>query len=147
MSVPVLEIQSAPANDRSLGRSIRRGMYGKCPHCGEGKLFRKFITPVDACAACGEDYTHQRADDLPAYIVVLIVGHITVGAFLGAEMMWSLSAMTHLAIWTPVTVLASLALLQPVKGGVIGLQWALKMHGFSGHADGPADVLPLEGGR
>lgn len=38
-------------------------------------------------------------------------------------------------IWTPLTLLATLLIIQPVKGGVIGLQWALKMHGFGGHGD------------
>jgi uncharacterized protein (DUF983 family) len=147
MTIPVIEFQSATVHDRPLGRSIRRGLLGKCPNCGEGRLFGKFIKPVDACEVCSEDYTPQRADDLPAYIVVVIVGHIMVGLFLGTEMLWPLSNAAHLAIWIPFTLIASLALLQPVKGAVIGLQWALKMHGFSGHEDGPADVLPLDGGR
>ena len=147
MNVPVLEFQSAPVSYRPLGRSIWRGTKCRCPHCGEGKLFRAFIKPVEACAACGEDYTHQRADDLPAYIVVLIVGHFMVGGFLGTEMLWPLSNSAHLAIWIPFALLASVALLQPVKGAVIGLQWALRMHGFSGHDDGPADVLPMDSGQ
>ncbi len=147
MTVPVLEFQSTPLNDRPLGRSIWRGTKCRCPGCGEGRLFRKFIKPVDQCDVCGEDYTHQRADDLPAYIVVLIVGHFMVGGFLGAEMLWPLSNSAHLAIWIPFALLASVALLQPVKGAVIGLQWALRMHGFSGQDDGPADVLPMDSGQ
>jgi uncharacterized protein (DUF983 family) len=142
MAVPVLEFQSAPTDDRPLGRSIWCGIKCLCPQCGTGKLFGKFIKPVDACANCGEDYTHQRADDLPAYIVVVIVGHIMVGGFLVTEMLLSLPNWAHLAIWMPFTIIGSLALLQPVKGAVIGLQWAVRMHGFGGHQDGPADVLP-----
>jgi uncharacterized protein (DUF983 family) len=147
MTVPILEFQSAPASDRQVGRSIWRGTKCRCPNCGEGRLFRTFIKPVDRCDVCGEDYTHQRADDLPAYIVVVIVGHMIVGGFLSAEMLWSLSSWAHLAIWTPFTIIASLAMLQPVKGGVIGLQWALRMHGFGGQEDGPEDYLPPDGVR
>jgi uncharacterized protein (DUF983 family) len=142
MTIPVLEHKSVAANDRPLGRSIKRGLHGKCPHCGEGILFRRFIKPVDNCPQCGEDFTPQRADDLPAYIVVLIVGHIMVAGFLATEMLLSLPNWVHLAIWAPFTILASLALLQPVKGAVISLQWANRMHGFGGHVDGPADALP-----
>ena len=138
----ILEFQSAPIDNRPLGQSIMRGLKCKCPKCGEGKLFRAFIKPADSCTECGEDFTPQRADDLPAYIVVVIVGHIMVGGFLSTEMMFALSSWTHLAIWVPVTILSSLLMLQPVKGGVIGLQWALRMHGFSGHDDRPADPLP-----
>jgi uncharacterized protein (DUF983 family) len=142
MTVPVLEYQSAPPNDRPLGRSIRRGMLGKCPQCGDGKLFRKFIKPADNCPQCGEDFTPERADDLPAYLVVMLVGHIVVAGFLATEFLLDIPGWMHLAIWMPVTVLASLALLQPMKGAVIGLQWALRMHGFGGHDDGPAYPLP-----
>ena len=139
-----LEFQSAPAIDRPLGRSIKRGLIGKCPNCGEGNLFGKFIKPANNCAECSEDFTPQRADDLPAYIVVMVVGHVVVAGFLATELLLGIPGWMHLAIWMPVTVLASLALLQPVKGAVIGLQWALRMHGFSGQDDGPADVLPME---
>jgi uncharacterized protein (DUF983 family) len=141
----ILAVQSAPANDRPLGQSIRRGLQGKCPNCGEGGLFRKFIKPVDNCPACGEDYKPQRADDLPAYLVVLLVGHVVVAGFLATELLLDIPAWMHLAIWMPVTILASLALLQPVKGAVIGLQWALRMHDFSGTEDSPEDALSATG--
>jgi uncharacterized protein (DUF983 family) len=111
---------------------------GKCPKCGSGDLFRAFVKPVDNCATCGEDITPQRADDLPAYLVVLIVGHITVGGFMATEMLTDWPGWVHLAIWIPVTVIMALALLQPIKGGVIGLQWANYMHGFGGEDDQPA---------
>jgi uncharacterized protein (DUF983 family) len=138
----ILEFGSASGHERPLGQSVWRGVKCTCPNCGEGRLFGKFIKPVDHCAACGEDFRPQRADDLPAYIVALIIGHVMVGGFLAAEVMFELSSWAHLAIWVPVSVLGAIALLQPVKGGVIGLQWALRMHGFGGHDDSPADILP-----
>ena len=122
-------------NDRPLMRSMARGFMGRCPHCGKGRLFGRFLKVADRCEACGEEYHHHRADDLPAYLVIFIVGHIVVGAFLGVEKMTTLSTWQHLAIWTPLTLLGTIALLQPVKGAVVGLQWALKMHGFSGEPE------------
>ncbi len=144
MTSPVLEFQSSPNSGRPLAHSIWRGLQGKCPNCGNGRLFRKFIKPVDHCGNCGEDYRPQRADDLPAYLVVVIVGHVVVGGFLAMEMTSDIPSWLQLAIWTPITVISSVALLQPVKGGVIALQWALRMHGFGGHDDSPADHLPAE---
>ena len=120
---------------RALGGSIIRGLKCQCPACGEGKLFRAFLKPVDHCASCGEEMHHHRADDLPPYLAIFIVGHIVVGALMGAERMFELSTWQHLAIWTPLTVVSTIALLQPVKGAVVGLQWALRMHGFSGRPD------------
>jgi uncharacterized protein (DUF983 family) len=141
--VPVIEFGGSQASDRSLGRSIWRGLKCKCAKCGTGRLFYKFIKPVDRCDRCNEDFRPERADDLPAYLVIMVIGHITVGGYLGTELLFTLASWQHLAIWVPVSVLGALALLQPVKGGVIGLQWALRMHGFGGHEDQPEDVLPL----
>ncbi|MGH7002946.1 MAG: DUF983 domain-containing protein [Alphaproteobacteria bacterium] len=115
---------------RPVGQAMWRGFLARCPHCGEGRLFRAFVKSVDHCAVCGEDYTHQQADDFPAYITITIVGHIVLGGFLAVETLFILSNWVHLAIWVPLTIAMSIALLQPVKGAIIGLQWANYMHGF-----------------
>lgn len=120
---------------RPLWTAMKRGFLGRCPNCGEGKLFASYIKTVRACDHCGEEIYHHRADDLPAYLVVVIVGHIVVGAFMGVEATSDLSLAAHLAIWMPLTVILALALLRPVKGAAVGLQWALYMHGFGGHDD------------
>lgn len=117
---------------RALWPAMKRGFLGRCPHCGQGRLFAAFARTSEACSECGEAFHHHRADDLPAYLVIFIVGHVVVAAFMGVEASTDLSAWQHLAMWVPVTVIASIALLQPVKGAVVGLQWALYMHGFGG---------------
>jgi len=115
---------------------MKRGLLGRCPNCGEGKLFRGFTKTVETCSVCGEEIHHHRADDLPAYLVIVIVGHIVLGAFMGVEATSALSTWQHIAIWVPLTIILAVALLQPVKGAVIGLQWAFYMHGFGGEKDG-----------
>ncbi|TIL78516.1 MAG: DUF983 domain-containing protein, partial [Mesorhizobium sp.] len=76
---------------RPLWTAMKRGALGRCPHCGEGKLFRAFVKTVDKCDHCGEALHHHRADDLPAYLVVAIVGHIVLGAFMAVEAASTLS--------------------------------------------------------
>jgi uncharacterized protein (DUF983 family) len=120
---------------RSVWTAVKRGALGRCPHCGEGKLFASFVKTVDHCEVCGEAIHHHRADDLPAYLVVVIVGHVVIGAFMAVEATSTLSTWQHLAIWAPLTVGSALALLRPVKGAVVGLQWSLYMHGFGGETD------------
>ena len=120
---------------RPLWTAMKRGFLGRCPHCGEGRLFRAFVKPVDRCAHCGEELHHHRADDLPAYLVVVIVGHIVLGGFMAVEVTSTWPMWQHLAVWAPLTILLAIGLLQPVKGAVIGLQWALYMHGFGGEVD------------
>jgi len=121
---------SNPAAKRDLWSALRRGLRGRCPRCGEGKLFRAFLKVNDRCSACGQDFTAHRADDLPAYLVIVIVGHIVVPAVLWIETNYSPAIPLQLAIYLPFTLVASLLLLQPVKGAVVGMQWALRMHGF-----------------
>lgn len=121
---------SAPGEKRDVWTALKRGFRGRCPRCGEGKLFRAFLKVDDHCSACGQDFTPHRADDLPAYLVIVIVGHIVVPLALMIETNYSPPVAFQLAIYLPLTLIASLALLQPVKGAVVGVQWALRMHGF-----------------
>jgi len=126
---------AAAAAERPIGQSIFRGMMCRCPNCNEGKLFNRYLKVADRCDNCGEDLHHHRADDLPAYLVVTIVGHIMVGVYMGLEKMFDLGIWTHLAYLGPLTLAMTLAMLPPVKGGVVGLQWACRMHGFSGEKE------------
>jgi len=120
---------------RPLWTAMKRGFLGRCPHCGEGKLFRAFVKPVEKCDVCGEDLHHHRSDDLPAYLVIVVVGHVVLGGFMAIEMTSTWSMWQHLAVWVPLTLIMALGLLQPIKGAVIGLQWANYMHGFGGEMD------------
>jgi uncharacterized protein (DUF983 family) len=105
-------------------------VYDECPNCGRGHLFRSFLKVVDRCDVCGEDYTPQRADDFPAYLVIIVVGHVVVPALLTVEVAFAPPVWLQMLIWVPVTGLAALSLLQPTKGAIVGLQWHSGMHGF-----------------
>ncbi len=114
----------------SLLTALGRGFAMKCPNCGRGHLFRRFLKVADHCESCCEDFTPQRADDFPAYLVIVVVGHLVVPAILAVETAYAPPEWLQLAVWLPVTLFASLALLQPTKGAIVGLQWQLGMHGF-----------------
>jgi len=134
--------EAGAAEKRNLWSALTRGFRGRCPRCSEGRLFRAFLKVDDRCSVCGLDFTPHRADDLPAYLVIIIVGHIVVPTALLIETDYSPAVGLQLAIYLPLTVLMSLALLQPVKGAVVGLQWALRMHGFGDKA--PEGIPPAE---
>jgi uncharacterized protein (DUF983 family) len=131
---------SASGEKRDVWTALKRGFRGRCPRCGQGKLFRAFLKVADHCSVCGLDFTPHRADDLPAYLVIVIVGHIVVPTALFIETDYSPPVWLQLAIYLPLTLVLSLALLQPVKGAVVGVQWALRMHGFDDNA--PDDIAP-----
>jgi uncharacterized protein (DUF983 family) len=128
--------ETAFGEKRDVWTAIKRGFRGRCPRCGEGRLFRAFLKVDNNCSACGLDFTPHRADDLPAYLVIVIVGHIVVPTALMIETNFSPPVALQLAIYLPFTFIASLLLLQPVKGAVVGVQWALRMHGFDENATG-----------
>ena len=112
-------------------KDLARGLMGRCPHCGRGHMFGKFLKVNDRCSACGEALFHHRADDFPAYIVIAIVGHIVVPAELFAEIHYALPEWSLFAVWIPLTISLSFALLQPVKGLIVAIQWRLGMNGFA----------------
>lgn len=117
-------------SDRNLWLAIRRGFSGRCPACGQGRLFRAFLKVADHCPACNEALHHHRSDDLPAYLVIVVVGHIVVPVALAVEKLAAPPIWLQLSIYLPLTFVMSILLIQPIKGAVVGLQWALRMHGF-----------------
>jgi uncharacterized protein (DUF983 family) len=123
---------------------IGRGLRGRCPACGDGPMFGAFLKVADRCEACGTELHHHRADDLPPYLVILIVGHILGWAIFTAEIKFEMPLWLQLALWPALGLILCLVLLQPVKGAVVGLQYALRMHGFGApeRASRPADADP-----
>lgn len=115
----------------TLGLAMKRGFFGRCPACGEGKLFRAFVKVTDHCEKCGEVFRHHRADDFPAYLVIVLVGHIIVPLTMWVEIAYSPDYWVHALLWAPLVIVMSLGLLQPIKGAVVALQWEMGMHGFA----------------
>jgi uncharacterized protein (DUF983 family) len=112
------------------GQSLWRGFRGCCPACGEGHMFRAFLKVNHACPHCGEELHHHRADDFPAYLVIVIVGHILVPIVLLVETEITPALWISMALWPSLALAMALALLQPVKGAVVAIQWYGGMHGF-----------------
>jgi uncharacterized protein (DUF983 family) len=116
--------------DRLVWPAVRRGLMRRCPNCGEGHLFEGYLKVTDTCPACGEVLKHHRADDGPAYLTILVVGHIL--AFM-MHFIWVTFRPEPLVFATMLTVVAvglSLWLLPRFKGAIVGYQWAHRMHGF-----------------
>lgn len=122
----------APVPDlpASLAATLWRGARGRCPRCGAGRIFARWLKPVAACPQCGLDISGQRADDFPAYIALFVTGHVLAPVLIMMVLEWELSALAVLAIIVPLAMAMMAAMLQPAKGAVIGLQWWNGMHGF-----------------
>ena len=115
---------------RDTAQAMWRGARQKCPRCGSGALYTRYLKVSDHCAACSEALHHQRADDAPTYFTIVIVGHVVVSLVLAVEVAYRPPLWLHAALWLPLTVILALILLAPIKGALVGLQWSLLMHGF-----------------
>ncbi len=133
------DIGTRPA--REVQQSVLRGLRQKCPACGEGPMFRVYLKVNDTCPSCAEELHHHRADDAPPYFTMLITGHIVVGLMLGVAMHHDWPNWLHGIVWPSMVLIMSLWLLPRIKGGLVGAQWALRMHGFSGNPD-EAEIAP-----
>ena len=123
-----------PEAERPTWPAIRRGWHGKCPNCGSGPLLRGYLKVRESCPVCGEALHHQRADDGPAYMTILIVGHIVGPMVLWAFVKWRPDPLVLASVFSVGTVALSLYLLPRLKGALVGVQWAKRMHGFGARA-------------
>jgi uncharacterized protein (DUF983 family) len=114
----------------SIWQAMKRGALSRCPRCDGAPLFRKWLKSVDACAACQQDWTPHRADDLPAYIAILVTGHLLAPILIALTLELDLSPPVILALTIPPAVALMLGMLQPSKGAVIAVQWWHGLHGF-----------------
>lgn len=121
---------ATPPAPRSVPQALLRGAMGCCPACGARGMFPRYLKVTPACAQCGEELYHHRADDAPPYATILIVGHVVVPLMVLVEELFSPPLGVHMALWLPLTLVLCLALLPPLKGMLVNLQWALRMHGF-----------------
>ena len=114
-----------------LFQSLTRGLRCRCPSCGEGRSFRAFLKVSDKCPSCGEELHHHNADDLPAYIVVSLVGHVMLSTALWIEVGYSPEYWVFAAVLMPLALVMTLGLIQPVKGAIVALQWHMGLDGFA----------------
>ena len=124
----------ALADDRPLWPAVFKGWRRKCPNCGNGPLLKSYLKVRDKCPVCREDLHHHRADDGPAYLTILIVGHILAPMLHIVFVTFRPEPLILFTIFAVGCVALSLYLLPRLKGVVVAFQWARRMHGFGDEA-------------
>ncbi len=122
-------IMSDAGQDRNFWKGLRRGLAGRCPACGDAKLFTSYLKVAGSCAACGHELAQYKSDDGPAYFTILIVGHLLLGPLLLLEVVRTLPVEIVTVTTLGGIVAATLLLLPLVKGAFVGAQWALRDEG------------------
>ena len=110
-----------------------RGFIGRCPQCGNGALYRRYLKPALECTACGVPFGLIRTDDIAPYFTILIVGHIIVPLLLLVEKLYAPPSWVHMALWLPVTLTCVFYFLPKVKGAIMGWMWWLGIKGDEQH--------------
>ena len=102
------------------------GLAGRCPNCGQGKLFAGFLQVAPACTACGYDFAKADSGDGPAEFIILIAGFLVAFGALFTEFTFHPPIWVHLVIWLPLTLVLSLGLMRPLKGVMLAAQFMNK---------------------
>ena len=107
-------------------QQIGRTTAGRCPNCGTGKLFSRYLKQVDYCADCDAPLGQIRADDGPAWLTIILVGHILAPVLLlvvpGSLWPEWVSAL----VWCSLALVMTLLLLPRAKGLFIGVLWRMQ---------------------
>ena len=126
----VIASEADGEDERSCRQAVWRGWRGRCPNCGSGRIMDGYLKTRRSCQVCREDFYHHRADDGPAYMTILIVGHL-MGVLLHVSYVAIRPEPLTLALsMAAFATLSALLLLPRVKGMIIAYQWAKGMHGF-----------------
>jgi uncharacterized protein (DUF983 family) len=116
-----------------LRRSIFRGLCGHCPACGKGALFWKYLKVNGRCESCDTDLARYPADDGPAYVTILLIGHLVVAPMLFFSVVWKSDPLYSLPIILTALAVLTLGVLPRVKGGWIGLMYSLGVKDTDAH--------------
>lgn len=105
---------------------VETGLRGRCPKCGEGRLFSSFLGFREDCEACGADFRMEDAGDGPAVFVIFITGIFIIPMALAFSMVTNAPVWVTFLIFGVVITLASLVLLRMMRGLMFNLQWVNK---------------------
>jgi uncharacterized protein (DUF983 family) len=132
---PIMPRMPIVHDDRPMRPAMLRGLRLRCPNCGQGRILSGYLRLRLSCSVCGEDFSHQRTDDGPAYATVMIVGHLMAPALLWAFVRFRPDPVTLSIAFVTGAIALSLFLLPRMKGMFLAIQWSRRMHGF-GTGDG-----------
>lgn len=134
------QVAPAPAAPQTpVATAMLRGAKGRCPVCGQGRLFRGYLRVVESCESCEAPLGRIRADDAPPYFTIFIAGHLLLPGVFWIEKAYQPAMWLHMAVWLPLFAVVCTLLLRPVKGAT--LAWMLRL-GLTGEEQGPAVLVP-----
>lgn len=126
-------------SERPLRQAVLRGWSRKCPNCGTGPMLRGYLTVRNTCPVCGEELHHHRADDGPAWVTIIVTGHLLGPMMLYVFETWRPDPLILGVGFAVAFVGLALYMLPRVKGAIVAFQWAKRLHGFGADRTTPAE--------
>ena len=123
-------MSDATADERPTWPAVFRGWRRRCPNCGKGPLLKGYLKLRSDCPVCHLDLSAARADDGPAYLTILLVGHLMAPLLHFVFVTWRPEPLVLASTFTVGCVGLSLYLLPRLKGVIVAFQWSRYMHGF-----------------
>ncbi len=117
------------------------GILGRCPRCQQGHLFKGYISLALRCDVCGLDYSFADPADGPAFFSMSIVAVPALAFALWLQLTYEPSIWVHVVTTLPLTFLAGVALLRPLKGWLVCSQYFYKAEEGSIDRDWHAEAL------
>jgi uncharacterized protein (DUF983 family) len=126
---PLEPVEREESARPGVGEAIWRGLRGRCPACGQAKLFARFLRQVASCPACHEPLGHLRSDDAAPWLTILVVGHIAVPVMLAVERHSPWPIWLAMTVWPLFALGLTLAVLPRAKGVLLSIIWATRAPG------------------
>lgn|SRR5690554_5073252 len=119
------DLDHKPPEDRNALRAMGRGFAGKCPNCGDGRMFSGFLT-LKKCDVCGEQLDQYEPSLLLPLAVGIVIVTIVAHVYFALEIMGLGSPILSISVIVPISVVLSLLIIRPFKGALVGLLWSMK---------------------
>ncbi len=110
-------------------KAAGRALIGRCPNCGQGKLFATYLKQVHHCSVCDEQFSHIRSDDGAPWLTILVVGHIVVPLLLAVETNYSITLWKSMVFWPVLALVLMFITLPRAKGVFLSLIWSTRAPG------------------
>ncbi|MCC5969794.1 MAG: DUF983 domain-containing protein [Pararhodobacter sp.] len=127
----IIATDAQTGSERPVRPALLRGWQRRCPACGEGHMMTGYLKVRPECPSCGEELHHQRADDGPAFLTILIVGKVVMAVYISVFLAFQPDPWIMITLCWSLALGMALFLLPRLKGVFVGLQWSKRMHGFS----------------
>jgi uncharacterized protein (DUF983 family) len=114
------------SEDYKRPSTLSAGLRCRCPRCGEGKLFRKYLKIADKCDRCGLDFSFADPADGPAFFVMSAVSILVMGVWAWWAVTASPPIWLQFSLVVPALTIGCLGTLQPVKAWLVAEQYIHK---------------------